>query len=172
MGALAVPLMLAGTAIDIYGKAKQAKEIKKQGKFQQKLNEEAALREIAGGQRRAGEEKRQADLLASRALAVASASGADPSGVQITDIIADIDGEGAYRAAVAMYEGEANARSLRLSGTLAYESAKAKASATKLGIASSIIGLGAGIAGMSKAPKLGGSKLGPKNPSAMGRSYG
>ena len=66
----------------------------------------------AAGQRKAAEERRRAQLVQSRALALAAAGGgaADPS---VVDIVSDIEGEGAYRALAAMYEGEDRARSFR-----------------------------------------------------------
>lgn len=76
--------------------------------------EQQAGQSIATGQRQAIEQKRQAQLLQSRALAVAAASGAGASDPTVVHLIAQIGGEGAYRAAVAMYDSEEKARQLRL----------------------------------------------------------
>lgn len=71
---------------------------------------------IAASQRTAAEERRQADLIASRALAVAAASGGGVSDPTVVDILARTRGEGAFRAQVALYEGEERARAIRISG--------------------------------------------------------
>jgi hypothetical protein len=76
--------------------------------------EEQAGTAIAISQRQAMEERRQATLVASRALAVASASGAGVSDPTMVRILANARGAGTYRANVALYEGEAKARILRL----------------------------------------------------------
>ena len=65
-------------------------------------------------QRSAAEQRRQGDIIASRALAVAAASGGGASDPTMVNIIANIRGESVYRANVAFYEGEARARKLRL----------------------------------------------------------
>lgn len=71
---------------------------------------------IALAQQRAKEERRQSDMMASRALAVAAASGGGVSDPTIMRLLANVRGEGVYRSNVALYEGEARARELRLSG--------------------------------------------------------
>jgi len=77
----------------------------------------AAGQSIAASQRSAAEQRRIARYASSRTLAVAAASGgADDPGV--INIMADLDAEGAYRAAVAMYQGEEQARSYRTSANL------------------------------------------------------
>jgi hypothetical protein len=69
---------------------------------------------VAASQRQAAEERRQADLVASRALAVAAASGGGVSDPTVVNIIARTRGEGVYRANVALYEGAERARSMRI----------------------------------------------------------
>lgn len=67
----------------------------------------------AVGQREAADERLKAELMASRAIAVSAASGGDVSSPGITNLIADIDGRGAYNAQTAMYNAEETARQLR-----------------------------------------------------------
>lgn len=67
----------------------------------------------ASTQRQAMEERRQGRLAASRALAVAAASGGGVSDPSIVDLISRTEGEAHYRASIALYEGEAEARRLR-----------------------------------------------------------
>lgn len=76
--------------------------------------DQQAGQSMASGQRQALEQKRQAKLVQSRALALAAASGAGASDPSIIRLMGRIGAEGAYRAGVAMYQGEENARLLRL----------------------------------------------------------
>jgi len=76
--------------------------------------EKAGILAFAIAQREAAEQKRQSRLVASRALAVAAASGGGVSDPTIVNILAGIEGEGAYRAQVALYEGQATARRYRI----------------------------------------------------------
>lgn len=145
---ITVGLYVGGAIISGIGGNKKAKAAKKAARIRQRMMEEAAVEVIAVGQRAAKEEERQADLIASRALAVGAASGG--GGSQITDIIADIEGEGAYRAAVQMYNAESKARKLRLEGYYGVEQAKSDADAIQLGAFGSIFSLGAGIADISR----------------------
>ena len=73
---------------------------------------------MASGQQAMFEDKRQAELVASRAVAVAAAGGYIQD---IDHLIADIYGEGAYRASLAMREAEMEAESLRFAGDQAEE---------------------------------------------------
>lgn len=65
----------------------------------------------AVSQREAYGQRQAAALLASKALANAAASGAGASDPTVVDLISQIYSEGAYRSALAMYEGEEQARS-------------------------------------------------------------
>lgn len=84
--------------------------------FQDWAADRAAGVVVAASQRNAHEEKRQADLAASRALAVAAASGGGVSDPTVVDTLVRIRGEGALRASVALYEGEERGRQIRLAG--------------------------------------------------------
>jgi hypothetical protein len=75
------------------------------------LKTQAGL-ERATSQREAMEERRQARLLNSRALAVAAASGGAVDDPSVVNLMADIDAEGEYRALTQLYEGETEARGL------------------------------------------------------------
>lgn len=109
-------------------------------------HDQQAGQEVAIAQRRALEEKRQSQLLQSRALAVAAASGAGASDPTVVHLISEISGEGAYRAAVALYDGEEKARQLRLKaaasryeGALAVAGGEAQASAYRTSALSSLL---------------------------------
>lgn len=91
---------------------------------------------FAASQRGAREANRQARLVQSRALAVAAASGGGVSDPTVVNMLSRTAGEGAYRAAVALYEGEERARTLRMQaaardyeGQLAIEAGEDQAAA-------------------------------------------
>ena len=131
---------VAGTVMTAYGQRKaanaqasytqqqsQAYAIAKETEAAQ--YEDQALAETASAQRVAMEEQRKSRILQSRALAVAGASGAGTSDPTVVDIISDLAGEGAYRAAVAMYEGGQRTKGARDAAAAArYEGATGLAS--------------------------------------------
>jgi hypothetical protein len=82
--------------------------------FEAEQLEQNAGQVVAASQRDALEERRRADLMASRALALAAASGGGSSDPTVVNIIAKLKGEGSYRSAVALYRGETEARRLRM----------------------------------------------------------
>jgi hypothetical protein len=65
---------------------------------------------MASAERAAEEERRAARLLASRALAVAGASGASASDPSVVNLISRVAGEGAYRGMVKLYQGQEQKR--------------------------------------------------------------
>lgn len=99
----------AGAAERVAGERRQAAAAFEAEQLRQKAGQE-----IAASQRAALEETRKADLVQSRAIALAAASGAGVSDPTVVSLLARNKGEGAYRAAVALYEGEDRARTLRL----------------------------------------------------------
>jgi len=110
----------AGGLLQMWGTMQQGKIARIQGERMRAAAEFAAWQAerqggtaIAISQRQALEEERLATHVASRALAVAAASGAGVSDPTMVRIIANARGEGAYRANVALYEGEAKARQLK-----------------------------------------------------------
>ena len=75
------------------------------------------------------EQRRIAALLASRTLALAAGSGAGASDPTVVGLMSEIYAEGAYRSALAMYEGEEEARSLGVAAQARRLSGKSAASA-------------------------------------------
>lgn len=65
---------------------------------------------IAAAQRAAEDKRRTGMLLASRAVALAAASGGGASSPSVINNIARINGEAAYRAALDIYQGKAQAK--------------------------------------------------------------
>lgn len=81
-----------------------------QDRFQRDQMTQNAGQDIAAAQRKAHNEKVRANMLASRAVAAAGASGGGLTDPSIINLIADIQGEGAYRSNVQLYQGEEQAR--------------------------------------------------------------
>lgn len=122
--------------------------------FEAAQQEQAAGQAIASSQREAENQRRQTAMVKSRALALSAAGGGAATDPTIVNLIGDIAGEGAYRAGVALYQGDEKARQLRMGasasryqGEVAMETGRNKASAYRmqgisgaLGSASSLFG--------------------------------
>ena len=144
---------VVGIAINLAGNRKAKKAEKEKGQrtqiareYEAKQLEQQAGQEIASSQRAASEERRRARIIASRSLALAAASGAGASDTTVSNLLADIEGEGAYRASLALYQGEESARKLRMGadgkryeGQAAADGADIKASAYDLEAAGTVI---------------------------------
>lgn len=133
MGGLTAVLPVVGAGLSLLGTIKQskaqqsqAKEVQQQGRetaknewisaeYEARQAEYLAGQTRAASQRNAFEERRMAALLASRTLAVAAGSGAGASDANVVTTLNQIYMEGAYRSALAMYEGEEQARSYEVS---------------------------------------------------------
>ena len=140
----------AAAAISLYGASKSAKglkktgkEAKKRGREQRAFNYATAKQVMASGQAAMFDETRQAELVASRAIAVAAAGGYIDD---IDHLLADIHGEGAYRASLVMRDYEMEAESLRFQGDQAaeygadqYQLYKGRATATKIGAVTGLL---------------------------------
>ena len=117
-------LGLAGASADASALKRAGRESKARGVEQNAYNKMAAKTVEASGQISAFDIKRQTKLMASRAVAVAAAGGYSDD---ITNLLADIDGEGAYRESVALYESGSEAERLRHEGRIAEEYGVAQA---------------------------------------------
>lgn len=118
---LPAALTIAGSITSYMGNQKSADAAEATGQrqataaqYQAAQLDQNAGQAIAASQLQSAEQQRQARLMTSRALAVAAASGGGASDPTITHIISNIAGEGAYRGAVALYQGEDRARLLRM----------------------------------------------------------
>lgn len=114
-------LMAASSIIQALGMNEQGRAARMQGERQRQVAEFNALQAerqagnvIAISQREAQEKLRLSRLMASRSLAVAAASGGGVTDPTVVHLLSLTRGEGAYQANVALYEGEAKARQLRL----------------------------------------------------------
>lgn len=134
-------MSIGGTLTSASGKGQQGEAAVEQAE-QAALNEEVsaeyearqaeylANQAQAVSQKEALEQRRVTALVASRALAVAAGSGAGASDPTVVDLLSNIYAEGAYRSALALYEGEEQARSYKVAAEarrLSGESASAAA---------------------------------------------
>lgn len=115
----------------------QADELKKE-----------AMADRATSQRAAQEERRKAMVMASRARAVAAASGADALDPTVVNLISNIDATGDYNARSALFEGETAARDKEtraragiFQGRIAKEAAKSASRATLIKGATGLAGM-------------------------------
>ena len=115
----------------------------------------------AQSQRAAGEEKRQADLVVSRAKAVAGASGLAVDSPGLKSIYSGIEAHGEYGAATALWNGEETAIGLEYAadnreseGDAAYTAGFIKAGGTALAGYTS-------MAGQYSTPAASGTAAGP-----------
>ena len=143
--ALPIALAVGGAAISgagtIIGAHDKDKALRKEAL---QLERQAGI-ERAASQRKAMEEKRQARLVASRAQAVGAATGGalDPT---VVNAMADIEGEGEFRALTALYEGEEEARGLEAQAVARRKEGKNAKKASYFQAAGSILSAGSTLA--------------------------
>lgn len=120
MGSIAQMIGQGGQSIlSAYSIREQGKENTRQAtarnvsaQFQAEQEEQDAGQVIAASQRAGAEQKRQAGLVASRAVAVAAATGGSASDKTVSNIVARVKGEGAFRHAAILYQGASRARKM------------------------------------------------------------
>lgn len=105
---------------------REKKRLKAQGKAEQagkyfaaKQMDQAAKAEEATGSTQASEELRKMELMQSRALAIAGASGAGADDPNVSRIIGDIAVEGQLAAQTQLYNGQEAARNWRIGAKIA-----------------------------------------------------
>lgn len=124
----------ASTVMSVAGGVQASKAAKRQGKadqaaaeYEAEQNRVNAIQAVASAQRAAMEERRQGELVQSRAIALMAASGGGVSDPGNVVLLSRNAGEIAYRSAVALYEGEDRARSMNMSAESAtYSGAMAR----------------------------------------------
>lgn len=168
MAGLAVALPYIGAAASVVGTLVSAKGQKDSGKaavqqaetqskndlisaeYEAKQADYLAGQTRAVSQREAFEQRKATALMASKTLALAAGSGAGASDQNVVSILNGIYSEGMYRSALAMYEGEEQARnydvmaeSRRLSGksaaSAALQTGASTAKASQLNMFSTIL---------------------------------
>lgn len=147
-----------GSAVEGMGATRASRSLRRQGQRRVAIADMNAQRRVAAGQAAGFEEERQAQLAASRALAVAAASGRAVN-KSAEDIIADIGAEGIYRKALQVYEAEEDARMIRAAGRADASALNDQARALRFGAKANF---GASLFSMGASPML--SKYGGGGP--------
>lgn len=134
-----------GTLVSADTSIKSGKAQRTAAQFTASQLDQNANAAMATGQRLSADERLKAELLASRAIAVAGASGGDVTSPSVSKLIADISGRGAYNAGVVLYDAEERARKMslgaqttRYEGELAADGGYSKAGAQLFGGAASL----------------------------------
>lgn len=144
-------LGLAGTGLSAIGSLAGGAAANASAKSQAAQMEAQAKSERVKAQRQAFDQRKQADLMGSRAQALAASSGAGASAdaPSVVKIMSDIAGRGEQNAQTAMWNGEENARSLEYGAKMTRKTGSASMLGSLLGAGST---LGTGIAnyGFSK----------------------
>jgi hypothetical protein len=131
---------LAATGLKFVGKWKAAKEEKRAAYAQAAAMRKKAGAKRAEGQHSAEEEQRQADLIESRAVAVAAASGGGVDNPTVTRLRAEIDAEGDYRALIRRYSADYEAQQLEEGATEAEVSGRRRSTIRKIGAGATLFG--------------------------------
>lgn len=128
MAWVAAAAVVVGTVLNYSAQRKAAKNERQAADDRQHaagveaahMDQQAGL-SIASAQRQMLEERKNARLLESRALAVAAASGAGASDTTVMNVISRIAAEGSYRSSIALYEGKERARQLNVGADIRRE---------------------------------------------------
>lgn len=132
VSSIAPALQAAGTIIGTLGAIRSGQAQKSAASYEAAQLDAAAKTERAVAQRAALDERRQTDIMLSRARAVAGASG----GGQDIPLMGAIEEEGEMRALTALWEGEEAAKGRRAQATAARFEGRQAATAGMLGGAS------------------------------------
>jgi hypothetical protein len=143
--AMIAPIMgLAGAGVSALSSIQGGRQAKAAAKYEARQMEFNAGQQVAAGQQESIKAQREADILSSRALAIAGASGAGTVDPNVLRIVSGIKGEGEYNAQMASYnarsssEGmKAQAGARRLEGKNALKAGWINAGATVLSGAAS-----------------------------------
>lgn len=139
-----VIMLAASAAVSIVSAQQQAKDNDAALDYQARQQEQKAGQERAAAQREAQENRRQGQIMISRAQALMGGSGTDEGAL---DSIGDIAAEGEYRALTSLYEGEERglgremqASGLRMEGDAGRRAANWKSASSVFGAGSSMYG--------------------------------
>lgn len=126
LAAAAPYIAMASTAVSAYNQTQMAQSAANEGRVQQIMDERSAKAEQAIAQQQAAGERKKAQYLRSRALAVAGASGGGVSDPGISSILTGIDSEGEMNALNLLYSGDIRAQDLRQRGSAAFREGRAR----------------------------------------------
>jgi hypothetical protein len=141
---------------------------------QQQLNQQAG-QERAMSQRQLINERRQQNLVSSKATAQIAAGGGDITDAGSQDILAGIEQEGTYRALTALYTGEEKAKGLEYEGLVKRAEGKAAKKAGVMNAFGTLASTAGSIYGAQAGGASGGdlfSKYGGRNLTGGSSGYG
>lgn len=119
MAAIAAGLPYITAAVSIGGTIGSATAQQQSAEIQAQQLEKQSVADMAEAVQEARRERKRAELLTSRAVAVAAASGFDVSSVDVQNTISDINEQGEYNALAALYSGARRSESRRYAATVA-----------------------------------------------------
>lgn len=156
--AVAVPYIIMGASalMSAKGQLDEGSAAEASAKSEAAQLRTEAIQDEAVSQRKAAERKRQMNLNASRALALASASGGGALDANVVDILSGFAEEADYGFRSALFEGESIARKKRYGADVREKEGKAAKSASKWKAASTILGAAGSMYGAygAKTPGL------------------
>jgi hypothetical protein len=160
-------LGLAGAGFSMASSLMQGMQTKAAEDFKAAQYRQAAGQEQAASQRSAYEIDKQAQRIASQALANAAASGGGASDPTVLNIMAQNAQEMAYRRQLALYQGDEKARALGLKASVSDMQGKQAMQKAWMGA------LGAGIEGAASLKgKFGQGQPSVENPTGNYSDYG
>lgn len=109
---------VAGSALSANAARNSGKLGQEAKEYEAQQYESRAIASVASAQRDMLNERKNKELIISRAQALAAFGGGGVNDPTVQNLIADIDNEGAYREAVALYRGEEEARKLNEAASL------------------------------------------------------
>lgn len=145
IGVAGLALQAGGGIASESAARKAASARKAAAEFEAQQLEQNAGQVISAAQRQAFETTRTGAYTASRALAVAAASGGGASDPTVMNTISQLASETAYRKSLDLYQGEERARQLRLSAAATRMTGDIGAAASLNQGAAAIIQAGSGI---------------------------
>ncbi|QKJ88013.1 hypothetical protein PMPD1_3080 [Paramixta manurensis] len=145
--AAAIPLIatVAGTVLSASAQKQQADQQYQDSKIQAAQVATQAKNTMAQSQIQAMEDRRQASLAQSRALAVSAASGASSTSASTVKNISDIAQQGELNALTSLWGGNEQARNMNLQSDLLNQQAKSVKKAAPLQMIGSVLQSGSSL---------------------------
>ncbi len=138
--------LMAATGLGIYGQKEAGDEADLAGQRTALELKKRADTRRAVGSREAAEEKRNAELAYSHALAVAAASGAGVDDPTVVKLFADLQAEGDYRVLSRLFVAEDEAQGIEYRSEVALREGRARKKLSRFNMASTALSGGATFA--------------------------
>ncbi len=139
---------LFSTGLKVFGDIKKGNEAKKSGDRDAAQLRREAIARRGEGQHQAEEERRSAEFVKSRALAVAAASGGGVGNVNVLNTLGDIDAEGETRALMRRYSADREALGLEDAASNRQREGRAARSASRIQAATTLFTDASGKGGL------------------------